>query len=210
MKIWFTSDLHFGHENILKFTSRGKSTNDYSIFSPVKFSDIKTHDEYIISVWNKQVNPNDIVYILGDVIWSTVKNPADILSRLNGSKHLIIGNHDKITIRQAKKMGFASAYYSAQIKLGGNIVNLSHYPYKWGFWDKVRIFFTHPSRLFRKRRMLSTFYPRSDGKWLIHGHTHERGRVNEGKRMIHVGWDAWGRLVSGDEIVNIINVDKSL
>ena len=45
--------------------------------------------------WNEAVNIDDDVYILGDVSWHNVTKTIDILSNLNGNKHLIIGNHDK-------------------------------------------------------------------------------------------------------------------
>ena len=55
---YFTSDLHFGHENILRFDKR-------------PFSSIKEHDEELIKRWNAKVKPGDTVYILGDFIWKT-------------------------------------------------------------------------------------------------------------------------------------------
>lgn len=75
------SDTHFGHKNILSFTSRN-------------YSSIEEHDQAIIDNWNSVVGPKDIVYHLGDVAWS--KKAADKnLPQLNGVKHLIGGNHDK-------------------------------------------------------------------------------------------------------------------
>lgn len=85
---FFISDLHFGHNNILKFDNR-------------PFCDIKTHDEELISRWNNKVNINDDVYILGDISWHNATKTIDILKRLNGRKHLIVGNHDEALLRNA-------------------------------------------------------------------------------------------------------------
>lgn len=82
-KTWFTSDLHFFHKNIVKFTSRYLVTNEDS------------HNEWLIDVWNSQVKPGDIVYHLGDLSFAKdVSKTIEILKRLNGQKILIKGNHD--------------------------------------------------------------------------------------------------------------------
>lgn len=80
--MFFTSDLHFGHENCLAFDNR-------------EFKTIEEHDEYLIKVWNEKVGPCDEVWILGDVSWYNVTKTVEILNRLNGIKNLCIGNHDK-------------------------------------------------------------------------------------------------------------------
>lgn len=79
MSIWFTSDTHFGHANIIKFQGR-------------PFSSAIEMDEAIITNWNKCVKPNDKVYHLGD--FSFDKRPDIVARRLNGRKYLIRGNHD--------------------------------------------------------------------------------------------------------------------
>ena len=69
--IYFTSDHHFGHTNILKYSNR-------------PFNSVEEMDEELIKRWNSKVQPNDIVYHLGDV--AMTKNPegiGDILNRLN-------------------------------------------------------------------------------------------------------------------------------
>lgn len=84
MSIFFTSDLHFGHKNILNFAK------------PRPFSTIQEHDKAIIDNWNSVVKDNDIVYILGDLALGLNMEQLEInLKALKGHKHLIIGNHDK-------------------------------------------------------------------------------------------------------------------
>ena len=80
MTLWFTSDIHFQHQNILRLTQR-------------PFSDINEMNETIIANFNSVVSPDDMLYILGDV---NFKGNADkLIPRLNGRKVLVLGNHDK-------------------------------------------------------------------------------------------------------------------
>ena len=82
-KLFFTSDLHFGHRNILTFCSR-------------PFNDVKEMSTKLIEYWNETVSNNDIVVSLGDFSWwDSNTEIRKILSKLNGKKiYLIPGNHD--------------------------------------------------------------------------------------------------------------------
>lgn len=87
--IWITSDTHFGHEGILDFINyEGDSVRP-------EFSDVFEMDEILIQNWNKVVKPNDKIYHLGDIGFSSWERCETILKRLNGKKRLILGNHDK-------------------------------------------------------------------------------------------------------------------
>jgi calcineurin-like phosphoesterase family protein len=83
--IFLISDTHFGHKNICKFTRA-----DGSPLRP--WDDSDEMDEAMVDRWNRTVRPNDVVYHLGDVVIN--RRCLNILSRLNGSKRLILGNHD--------------------------------------------------------------------------------------------------------------------
>ena len=63
-KIYFTSDLHFGHENVIRFDNR-------------PFETVDEMDAELIRRWNAKVDRGDLVYVLGDMIWKT-KNDEDI------------------------------------------------------------------------------------------------------------------------------------
>lgn len=80
--IWFTSDTHFFHKNIIRYTNR-------------PFSSVEEMNEGIIEEWNSHVGMNDTVYHLGDVAFCGVTKVDEILSRLKGVKHLVFGNHDR-------------------------------------------------------------------------------------------------------------------
>jgi len=82
--IYFISDLHFGHDSLVKFRNEVQGTS---------FPDSSLMDEWLVDSWNSVVKKGrDIVWILGDVAWSNMalKNMA----RLTGQKRLILGNHD--------------------------------------------------------------------------------------------------------------------
>lgn len=86
--IWFISDSHFHHANILKFTDDGGK-----LIRP-GFQDVSHMNEHMIEKWNSVVKPGDKVYHLGD--FSFKNDIKDIVTRLNGRKRLILGNHDDL------------------------------------------------------------------------------------------------------------------
>lgn len=82
-KIFFTSDLHFGHENVIRFDGR-------------PFKTVEEMDEELIRRWNAKVGKGDLVYVLGDFIWKTRSEDApNLINKLNGQIILIKGNHDR-------------------------------------------------------------------------------------------------------------------
>ena len=70
----FIADLHFGHNNSLAFDAR-------------PFKDIQTHDEEIVKAWNRFVDTDDDVWILGDFSWHNATRTLEILRQLNGTLH---------------------------------------------------------------------------------------------------------------------------
>ncbi len=89
--IWVISDTHFNHSNILTFKdSVGKPTRN--------FSDVNEMNECMLDNWNDTVNPGDIVYHLGDVLFGYDKQEwmEKNFAKLPGRKRLVVGNHDNI------------------------------------------------------------------------------------------------------------------
>lgn len=84
--VWLISDTHFGHEKTCTVFKR----EDGSPLRP--FSCAEEMDEFMIKAWNERVKPNDKVYHCGDVVIN--RKSLSVLSRLNGDKVLIRGNHD--------------------------------------------------------------------------------------------------------------------
>lgn len=117
METYYIADLHFGHKNCLSFDSR-------------PFATIEEHDEELIRRWNSVVTPEDEVWILGDVSWLSPKQTAPLIDLLNGTKNLIVGNHDKRSIKNADlctRFGQITPYYEVHVRKGLRVV-LSHYP----------------------------------------------------------------------------------
>ena len=84
--VFLTSDTHFGHAGVCRFTRRDGVTK----LRPWDSAD--EMDEAMVERWNDRVRPNDKVYHLGDVVMS--RRSLSIMDRLNGDKVLIRGNHD--------------------------------------------------------------------------------------------------------------------
>lgn len=89
--IWVISDTHFFHKNILKFTD-----NNGELIRGKLFDTAEQMNEHMLDRWNEVVKPGDIVYHLGDVMMGPKEDFKSFWPKLNGSKRLIVGNHDDI------------------------------------------------------------------------------------------------------------------
>lgn len=116
MAILYTSDLHFGHANAIRFDHR-------------PFLDVDEMDRFLIQMWNHRVQPDDHVYILGDVCYRNKQPEEWYLRQLRGHKHLIIGNHDWQLLNNETAMNyFESVNQMLYINDNGNGVHMCHYP----------------------------------------------------------------------------------
>ena len=119
-KVFFIGDMHFGHENAIKFDNR-------------PFSSVEEMDEELIRRWNNKVSSGDLVYVLGDMIWKTKNGKAtDIIKSLNGQKILIRGNHDRFLHDASARKAFAAIkdYDDINVELADGTKRrciLSHY-----------------------------------------------------------------------------------
>ena len=126
--IFYIADTHFNHENILELEAR-------------PFGNVDEMNATIINNWNSCVSEKDTVYVLGDAFWGKEDKSIEIMNRLNGHKHLIVGNHDKIQGRLKSYWESVSDY--AEITDDNRMVVLSHYPilfYKNQKWDSVMLY----------------------------------------------------------------------
>lgn len=115
--IFFTSDLHFGHKNIIKFCNRPWKTTDEM-------------DEALVENWNSVVGDNDIVFDLGDFAFATNGRWKELIQRLNGKHYLILGNHDVTRWPGDKIMEmFERVEHQMIVKIDNRFVYLNHYPY---------------------------------------------------------------------------------
>lgn len=109
MEIYFTADLHLGHQNIIRHANR-------------PFDSLEEMDETLIERWNSVVGPKDAVYVLGDIAWQT---PRLYLERLNGYKELIAGNHDRLG--RPHIQGYTKVHQLYERKIDGQWVVMCHY-----------------------------------------------------------------------------------
>ena len=127
MKTYVTSDLHFGHTNIMKFcpVSRARFNND-----------VEYMNEQMIKEWNEIVEPGDIVYILGDVAFLPAAKAVNILKRLNGDLILIEGNHDRKLLKDpAFRNCFMEVHQYLHLTYDKTFVTMFHYPI--AEWDQM-------------------------------------------------------------------------
>jgi calcineurin-like phosphoesterase family protein len=117
LNTFFTSDTHFGHRNILHLCSQRNH-----------FRSIEEHDKKLVENWNSVVPPDGTVYHLGDVSYRAANQTVeDLLAKLNGTIHLVVGNHDKVAF--LRKTGrFASISTRIELKAGETRVILDHFP----------------------------------------------------------------------------------
>ena len=124
-KVFFISDTHFSHEASIRFDSR-------------PFENVEVMKQEMIDKWNQVVSKQDRVYILGDFTWERDEQAVlDLLNQLNGSKMLILGNHDQCARKTKIKQAF-SQYVKEydEIQVDGRKVILSHYPI--ASWKKMQ------------------------------------------------------------------------
>jgi len=164
--IFFTSDHHFGHENIIKHCKR-------------PFSSVKEMDDAMVEQWNSVVTDADQVFHLGDFAHrkSDSGKVSEILHQLNGNIHLICGNHDTDHVEMTEDMNFkpvvgrlawnhlgfdliCGGYH--EIIIDGQMVVLSHYAFET--WHDMR-----------------------KGSWHLHGHSH--GQLTKKPKRLDLGVD---------------------
>lgn len=114
--IFFTSDTHFNHKNIIKYCKR-------------PFISVEEHDETLINNWNKVIDKNDIVFHLGDFAFASKTYVNNVLDKLNGKIYLCIGNHDWRRIVKEHKDRFIEISQQFNIKINGQHIILNHYPF---------------------------------------------------------------------------------
>lgn len=115
--IYFTSDCHFGHKNIIKYCNR-------------PFDNVHIMDQVMFDRINETVGADDTLYILGDFCYKG-KKPIEYRSRINCQDvHIILGNHDKRNDYKDDSQGFSSVQEVKEIIYCNQKIFLSHYPHR--------------------------------------------------------------------------------
>lgn len=178
--IFFTSDTHWHHRNILEYCPGRKKF----------WSTVEEMNEGLIVNWNSQVGPNDIVYHLGDFTLTTRIELIDpILARLNGRIRLIKGNHDKWlrkidNLQHKDKFEWVKQYHKENLSVGGETyeIVMMHYPFLT--WDGS-----------------------ARGSINVHGHAHgSNDHLNRGIKRLDVGVDGEHSFLSPMRLQDVIAV----
>jgi len=163
-KLFFTSDTHFFHKNIIKYCNR-------------PFEDVYEMNKTLVDNWNKVVPEDGVVFHLGDVsLTATPKILNDLLHSLNGTKYLIIGNHEKDA-------------------LGKEYIR-EHWN---GIYDIAEIFVPDEEISYKKQHIVMCHYPMiawnagHRNSWQLFGHVHgglsNKGKINHHPAQMDVGVD---------------------
>lgn len=169
MTTWFTGDSHFGHEKIIEYEKENRP-----------FASIEEHDEALIERWNSVVQPQDLVWHLGDVVFGDkVKNLVRVLPRLKGRKRLIMGNHDTPSLIAAYLEYFEAIGGAVFLPVKGDKkILLTHIP-------------VHPCQL--EHRAVAN----------VHGHMHSN--FLDDPRYINVSVECWQlKPVSFEQVMALI------
>jgi calcineurin-like phosphoesterase family protein len=150
MMLFFTSDTHFRDARVMRIDRR-------------PFRSVADHDAQLIAFWNAAVQDEDEVWHLGDFARGSIEQVTDLLTQLNGRKHLIIGNNDEEAALKAP--GWSSIQHYKELVVGPELLILCHYPLRT--WNKMG------------RKSIN-----------LHGHSH--GKLKPVARQVDVGVDVWG------------------
>jgi calcineurin-like phosphoesterase family protein len=198
MSTFFTSDLHLSHRLVSGLRGFWRIDQD-----GVKVPDTESHDTALQLNWLWQVQPEDTVWVLGDLSINSGPQVVEILKDLPGHKHLVSGNHDKShTVIGGKRAPakieewsqiFESIQDEAIIEIAGKKVTMSHFPF-WSMGDGARAAADGYVSRYEKLRPWE-----GEDTILLYGHIHDP--VREQGRTMHVGLDGWDlRLVPMETI----------
>jgi len=112
--IWFISDYHFGHKNILSFSKR-------------PFNDLDDMENKLVEFHNMMVKPEDIVINVGDFSLCNRTESTRIMKRMNGYKILVLGNHD-VQHRKFKNTGWDEVYVCKEMVYNDVTLKITHFP----------------------------------------------------------------------------------
>jgi phosphoesterase domain protein len=180
--IYFTSDLHFGHNGINRHCPK---------FRPEK--DALETAERLVEEWNAIVTPKDIVYDMGDFTMDgSLTKVRRYASRLNGEHHLILGNHDD-NIAKAKDE------LTSEYKLDGNKL-----------FESIQNYLEIDTEFNGETYQLRMFhYPVLEwrgchkGSFMLCGHIHQKEVPHPGK-ILNVGYDLHGKIISLEEVIALL------
>lgn len=190
MNIWVTSDQHFQHKNILKYCSESRP-----------FSSVEEMNNILINNWNSVVQPDDIVYVLGDICMGAAEDSPKYIKRLNGKIILVIGNHDtdkKIEYyKQCSNVIDVIPYEILFHK--GTFYVMNHFPVEDDYKNQ------HLKERYHWQDCMDFFQENKDNCIWLYGHVHDNAPQGIVNNQLHVGVDTNNLTpVLLDDIVSMI------
>lgn len=176
--IWLTSDLHFGHDREFVWRARG-------------YQNVEEMNQEQIRKFNSVVNPEDEVWILGDLMLGDTEKGIECLKQLKGNIHICLGNHDTPTREKLYR------------ELGYDVQLAARFKYKkLNFW--LAHFPTDGTNLNVENLWETTI--------CLYGHTHQASNFYRGNPyMYHVGVDSHGGYpVSIDSVISDIKAEMTI
>lgn len=188
--IFFTSDLHIGHRNVIEFDKR-------------PFRDLDHMHETLIANYNASVKHEDTCFFLGDIALGRSSDVEMVIAKLQGTKVLILGNHDKGSSAM-KRMGFDVILNTASLVIAGRIVTLSHCPLRGVYRESVEAMKgAQPGEHWHGELRHSKYSLEDFGQFHLHGHTHKGPE----ERILGRQWDV-GVRANSFRPVSISQVEK--
>lgn len=125
-KMYFTSDSHWGHDNIRKFCNR-------------PFESVEEMDETLIKNWNEVVPEDGHVFHMGDVSFRSPEQTREILDRLNGKIYLIKGNHEKPALdsKCISRFEWIKDTFELRVDIEGKQQSIIMFHYPIDSWNKM-------------------------------------------------------------------------
>lgn len=190
MSLWFSSDQHFGHANILRYANR-------------PFVDVQEMDEILVARHNERVGPEDHVWWLGDLALGDIDRSLRMAWRCMGRKTLVVGNHDRVFSGSPEKR----ALWEERYRTEANIENLVFGHTRIPLTPEVTVLACHFPFAGDSQKDVERFRSHrpddDESTWLLCGHIHQHWRQQG--RQINVGVDAWGgKPVHASKILELI------
>lgn len=156
---FFTSDWHIGHAKSLEFDSR-------------PFSSLDHMHRVLINNFNASVSSDAITYFLGDVGLCSGTTIKDVISKLNGTKVLVLGNHDK-SHNSMYNAGFDVVLNAATLYISNQKVTMSHCPLLGVYReDTTEMRGAIPGANWHGEHKQQQFSVSDEGQFHLHGHIH--------------------------------------
>lgn len=136
---------------------------------------VEEMNEALIQHWNSFVKEGDVVFHLGDMFFCNKDDIEYIISRLNGHIVHLFGNHSKVLRNQFQSL---NTFDYLEVSYKGSHIVMNHYAQR--VWNRAHY-----------------------GSLHIYGHSH--GSLSGVGRSMDVGWDAVGKILTLDEVVDTLS-----